>query len=72
MKSDFKHQRLESDYKMKKRRLILGLGSYKTLDKLDMFALLGRNATFAIGETRFGLRSKHQRLESDRKMKKDV
>ena len=32
----------------------------------------GRNATFAIGETRFGLRSKHQRLESDHKMKKDV
>ena len=30
----------------------------------------GRNETFAIGETRFGLRSKHQRLESDRKGKR--
>ncbi len=33
-------------------------------------AFLGRNETFAKGETRFGLRSKHRRLESDQKGKR--
>ena len=32
----------------------------------------GRNATFTEGETRFGMRSIHQRRESDQKEKKDV